>query len=105
MTEQDPKKARQAALNKIYGEASAMLRSKYQDEFNEFMAEAAKKAGIDWKPKKSKEDRAREQLAALYAEFPHLAPGAEQKAQEEGEPVPQDALTGAVPAFRTGSEE
>lgn len=98
---EDPKAERQKALNKAYGEASAALRSAHQMEFNSLMQAAAKKLGFEWQPKKSKEEKAAEQLAALLSEFPHLAADISTPA-DAPEPVPVEAPDGTPPPW-TGS--
>lgn len=66
---QDKDKAMSAARSA----ATARLREAHQDEFNSLLVEEAKSRGIDWQPRKTAEQRAAEQLAALLEQYPHLA--------------------------------
>lgn len=67
------KDKRENALRKAYTQATTDLRTKHQSEFNELMKLHAKAAGYDWEPKKTAEDRAREQVAEILEKFPKLA--------------------------------
>jgi hypothetical protein len=60
-------------LRQAYGKATARLREAHRDEFDGFYEEEAKALGVDYKRKPSAEEKAREQIAALLAEHPHLA--------------------------------
>lgn len=59
-------------LRQAYGAATQRLREQHRDDFNKLYAEEAKQRGVEWTPKKSPEEKAREQLEALFAEHPHL---------------------------------
>lgn len=65
--------AREKALRQAYGKATQQLREAHRDEFNDLYSKAASDAGYEWKPKPKAEDKAREQMQSLLAEFPHLA--------------------------------
>lgn len=70
---------------KAYGAATQRLREAHKDEFQNYMKDEASKLGLDWSPRKTAEDRAREELRATLAKYPHLidevsVPQAEQPA-------------------------
>jgi hypothetical protein len=71
MTEQS-KAERDNLLRKAYGTATTQLREKYKDEFVLLQQSAAQKLGLDWSPRKSKEQRDREKLQAILNENPAL---------------------------------
>ena len=70
MTEQD--KARDNLMRKAYTDATAQLREKYKEEFLLLQQSAAQKLGLDWKPRKTKEQKDRETVTKLLAENPAL---------------------------------
>lgn len=72
MTEEKSKAERASVLRKAYGQASAQLREKYKDEFLLLQQSAAQKLGLDWSPRKSKEQRDREKLQKILADNPAL---------------------------------
>ena len=66
--------------SKAYARAGVLLRQAHRDEFNKYYAQACVDAGMDYKPRKSKEDReleaaekklaaAQEKVAALVSKF------------------------------------
>lgn len=61
------------AVRKAYSHASSTLREKYRDEFNKIVKEKAKDLGYEWSPKKTKEEKAREEFEALLRDYPDLA--------------------------------
>jgi hypothetical protein len=72
-TESKTENERGNLLRQAYGKATARLREAHRDEFDGFYEEEAKALGVDYKRKPSAEEKAREQIAALLAEHPHLA--------------------------------
>jgi hypothetical protein len=86
MTEEQSKKERDNLLRKAYGTATAQLREKYKDEFLLLQQSAAQKLGLDWSPRKSKEQRDREKVQKILADNPAIKAEliAEIKAQEQG---------------------
>lgn len=66
------KKKRSDNLRKAYGEAAAELRTTHQEEFDALYVKHAAKYGIDYKPKPTKAEKARQALAALLSENPDL---------------------------------
>lgn len=64
--------ARDSLLRKAYTNAMTRLREAHKDEFLGYQTEEAKKLGLDWSPRKSKADRARDQIAKLLDENPVL---------------------------------
>jgi hypothetical protein len=94
MADEKAKTERDEALRKAYAKATKRLREAHQPEFNALYAEEAKVLGYDWSPKPTKEEKARDELNRLLAEFPHLA-------AQIGPEEPQEP---AVPAQRGPSE-
>jgi hypothetical protein len=68
----DAKEHRSNGLRAAYGEATATLREKHRTEFDALYVAAARKRGIDYKPKPTPEQAAEAELDALIAKFPHL---------------------------------
>lgn len=64
--------ARDSALRKAYSQAARLLRENHQDEFNTLYQAAAKELGVDWSPRLTPEQKAKEEMERLLAEFPHL---------------------------------
>lgn len=60
-------------LNKAYGAATAKLRDAHRDEFNRLYQAEAAELGVEWKPKLTPEQKAKNDLDAILAEYPHLA--------------------------------
>lgn len=64
---------RDAALRKIYAEATRELREAHRDEFNELRRKKAQERGIDWSPEPTKTEKAAAQIRRMLAEDPDLA--------------------------------
>lgn len=69
----DGKKSHKELHREAYGKAMSRLRDAHPDEFNSLRMEEAKARDLDWKPKPTEEQKAREQLAKILAEYPGLA--------------------------------
>lgn len=88
-----PKDAgRDAKLRESYTTAMTRLREAHPAEFNQLRQAAAKELGIEWTPRPTDEEKAREQMQALLAKYPGLASeyggtGAEQDVDEKSEPI------------------
>lgn len=63
---------REKKLRAAYALATKRLRDAHKAEFLKHQADAAKELGVDWKPRKSKEERAREQVTKLLADHPAI---------------------------------
>ena len=61
-----------AALASATNAANKRLREAPQDEWNGYKSEEAKERGVEWSPRKSPKDKAREDLRRLLAENPDL---------------------------------
>ena len=61
-----------ATMQKARSAALARIREENRDRYNEILVEEAKALGIDWKPRPSAKDRARQKLQQLLAENPEL---------------------------------
>jgi hypothetical protein len=55
-----------------YSEATTKLRQNHITEFNKLMKEGCAERGIEWSPKPSAVDRARQQITELLSEYPEL---------------------------------
>lgn len=64
---------RGAALTKAYGRATTRLREKHKPEFEQFYVEEAKRLGQVYVPPKTAEQKAREAMEAIAAEYPEVA--------------------------------
>ena len=60
-------------LSQAYTAAQARLREEHKKRFNELYADEAKKRGIEWSPRKSKEEQALDQITDLLSQFPGVA--------------------------------
>lgn len=68
-----PKKSKKELHREAYGKAMSRLRDARQEEFNKYRTEEAKLRGLDWSPKPTEAEKAREQLALILRDYPHLA--------------------------------
>lgn len=59
-------------LRKAYTIATTQLRDAHKEEFLKYQQAAAQKLGVDWTPRKTKEQRAREQVSKLLEANPAL---------------------------------
>lgn len=64
---------RDRLLSQAYTAAQSRLREAHKDEFNGLYQAEAKSRGIDWQPRKSKEEQALDQISELLAQFPGVA--------------------------------
>jgi len=65
--------SRDEVVRRAYSKAGTTLREKYREEFNGLVKKYAEDEGVDWSPKKTKEEKAQEEFARLLEEYPHLA--------------------------------
>ena len=72
MTKDEQTDTRQKGLNKAYGAASTRLRAAHKSEFETYYREEADRLGIDYKPRRTPEKRAEDEMRALIEKFPHL---------------------------------
>jgi hypothetical protein len=63
---------REKALSKAYNDASQQLREEQRDRFNTLYSEAAARLGVEWKPRLKPEEKAEQDLLALFDAFPDL---------------------------------
>lgn len=63
---------REAKMRQAYGRASSRLRDAHREEFNDLMAEESRKIDLDWKPRPTEEDKARQRVAAILEKHPEL---------------------------------
>lgn len=73
MAEELTKEERDKRLRSAYGKATQDLRDTFRADFETFYKARAAEEGIDWEPRKSPEQKAREQIEALLAQFPSLS--------------------------------
>lgn len=64
--------ARDALLRKAYSAAAKELRENHRDEFNQLQQKHAKELGVEWSPRLNAEEKAAQQMEALFKEFPGL---------------------------------
>ena len=72
--EQGKPKSEAVLKREAYTAAEATLREKYNEEFKDLVRAEAAKRGVEYTFRKTEEEKAQEQLAALYEKFPHLRP-------------------------------
>lgn len=63
---------REKRLSKAYNTASQTLREAHRDEFNRLYSEAAAEQGVQWSPRLRPEEKAEQDLLALFDAFPEL---------------------------------
>jgi hypothetical protein len=60
-------------MGQAYSAATTELRTAHKDEFNGYYQKQLASRGIDWTPKKSKQELALEQILTLLQENPELS--------------------------------
>lgn len=70
----EEKRAEQKARAAARSTAASRLRQAHREEHDKYLAEEMAAQGIDWKPKPTPEQKAKQDLERIYAEFPHLRP-------------------------------
>lgn len=70
--EQADKEKRTKLLSEAYTAATKRLREGRRDEFDALYSEEAANRGIDWKPKPSAEQKAKQEMQRLLEQHPHL---------------------------------
>lgn len=77
MTDQENEVAdnteRDRLMSQAYGVAQKRLREEHKDEFNGYYAEECRARGIEWVPKKSKQEQALDTITELLSTYPDLA--------------------------------
>lgn len=63
---------RQKRLGEARTAAQRQIRENHIDEFNEILAKEAKARGVEWQPRKTEEQKAADQIAALLEQHPGL---------------------------------
>lgn len=71
-TKQDTTQSADALRRKAYATAEKTLREKYAEEFRALVTAEAEKLGVEYKFRKTPEERAREQYEDLLRQFPAL---------------------------------
>lgn len=66
------KTERDKLMSAAYTAAQKLLREAHQDEFNGFYKSECAARGIEWEPRKSKQEQALDQIVALLSEYPDL---------------------------------
>lgn len=64
---------RDRLMSAAYTAAQRTLREAHRDEFNSMYQSECAARGIEWTPRKSKEDLALDQITELLAQFPELS--------------------------------
>lgn len=62
----------EATMQQARSAAATRLREEHRDEYNRLLQEEAKKRGIEWTPRPTKEEKDREALRKLLEENPSL---------------------------------
>lgn len=78
---------RQKLVRQAYSKATTRLRETHRDEFDQLVSQEAEQLGINYKPKPSPEEKARQQMRELAEQYPHLA---QEFVQQGGDPVDDD---------------
>lgn len=72
-TDEQSQGERDRLMSQAYGAAQRELRTAHQDEFNGYYQKQCAERGIEWTPRKSKQEQALDQIQDLLTEFPDLA--------------------------------
>lgn len=64
--------ATETSKSRVYGAAIARLRTKYDAEFKDILAEEYEKAGLPYNRRLTPKDKAKVNVAALLEQFPDL---------------------------------
>jgi hypothetical protein len=64
---------RDKLVRKAYAEATKELRSAHHDEFVKLQKKHAESLGVDWSPRLTEEQRARQTYEELVAKYPHFS--------------------------------
>lgn len=70
--EDTAKTDRDNALKAAYVAATRRLREDEKEKFNRYYAEEAEARGQEWKPKPTKEEKAKAEMEALLEQYPSL---------------------------------
>lgn len=68
----DEVKNEKTLIRQAYTAATAKLRDEHRAHFNSLMQVEAKRLGVNWKPRPTSEERAREDLRQMLADSPDL---------------------------------
>lgn len=69
----ETEKERDRLMSKAYSHATSDLRKVHQDEFNDLYQKRCAELGIEWQPRKSKQDQALDTILQLMESYPNLA--------------------------------
>lgn len=72
-TQQSDQENRSKLLTKAYGIATARLRSENKETFDRYYSEAAKDLGVEYTPRLTPEQKAKQEIADLLTKYPNLA--------------------------------
>jgi hypothetical protein len=80
-----PRSERDKLMSAAYTAAQKDLREAHQDEFNGYYQKECAARGIEWTPRKSKQDQALDQIVVLLQEFPDLGEKLAARLAREGQ--------------------
>lgn len=60
------------AMSAARSAAAATLRTNHLAEYNDLLIKEAASRGLTWKPRPTKEERAKEEMARLLADYPDI---------------------------------
>ena len=85
----EPEKTQQERdrlMSQAYGAAQKDLREKHKDEFNRYYQKQCADRGIEWTPRKSKQEQALDTVMDLLTEYPDITEALVERlaAQAEG---------------------
>lgn len=79
-----PRDERDRLMTQAYSAAQKTLRAAHQEEFNSLYQKACRDRGIEWTPRKSKQEQALDQIQTLLSEYPDLASQLAERLQRGG---------------------
>ena len=76
---------RDRLMSQAYGAAQKDLREKHKDEFNRYYQKQCADRGIEWTPRKSKQEQALDTVMDLLTEYPDIAEALAERLAQQAE--------------------
>ena len=80
-----PQQERDRLMSQAYGAAQKDLREAHKKEFDSYYQKRCAERGIEWTPRKSKEEQALDQVMDLLTEYPSIAEQLAERLAEQAE--------------------
>ena len=93
-TEEMTQQERDRLMSQAYGAAQKDLREAHKKEFDSYYQKRAAERGIEWTPKKSKQEQALDQITDLLQEYPEIAEQLAERLAEQAEGAAEQQSSG-----------